>query len=69
MQGEASDHIMDRIISAEPADRGDVIEGEGGAVVLIFPEQRDMFCHEIANAVQPVFSLNLCARRVLWSAK
>ena len=69
MQREASDHIMDRIISAEPAGRADVIEGEGGTVVLIFPEQRDMFCHELANAGQPVFSLNLCARKVQWSAK
>lgn len=37
MQREASDHIMDLIISAEPAGRGDVIEVEDGAVVLIFP--------------------------------
>ena len=42
MQGKASDHITDRIISVEPrAWSAAVIEVEGGAVVLIFPEQRE----------------------------
>ena len=42
MQGEASDYITDRKISVEPrAWSAAVIEVEGGAVVLIFPEQRE----------------------------
>jgi hypothetical protein len=59
MEGQTPYNVMDRVIAPESASRArsgcpDIIEIEGGAVVLVFSKKGDVFGKKVSDASQPI---------------